>query len=182
MYVTWKPFQPLVLLADKNSNESGPVENKFIGFGGRESGGRLRPQLSWYYLFFLFQIDARFEYSPDIIFFPFPDRRKTRIFSRGYLFSFSLETQDSNILLILSFFLFWDRSKIHYSRLDPAQSVDKFKMCFGKHFERKATFPPLKLNITIERHFHWQYLLFKVLKTFPFQLNNKSLQKAHCWH
>ena len=147
MYVTWKPFQPLALLADKNSNESGPVENKFIGFGGRESGGRLRPQLSWYYLFFLFQIDARFEYSPDIIFFPFPDT-----------------------------------TKIHYPRLDAAISVDKLKMYFGKHFERKATFSPLKLNITIERHFHWQYLLFKVLKTFPFQLNNKSLQKTHCWH
>ena len=129
MYVTWKPFQPLALLADKNSNESGPVENKFIGFGGRESG------------------EGGDHSSPDIIFFPFPDT-----------------------------------TKIHYPRLDAAISVDKLKMYFGKHFERKATFPPLKLNITIERHFHWQYLLFKVLKTFPFQLNNKSLQKAHCWH
>ena len=164
MYVTWKPFQPLALLADKNWNESGPVENKFIGFGGRESGGRGGPQLSWYYLF------------------PFPERRKTRLFSDIIFFSVSRKTQDSNILLMLSFFFFWDRSKNHYPRLDSAKSVDKFKMCFGKHFERKATFSPLKLNITIERHFHWQYLLFKVLKTLPFQLNNKSLQKAHCWH
>ena len=35
----------------------------------------------------------------------------------------------------------------------------------------------------VQRHLNvQQYLLFKAVKNISFQLNYKSLQKAHCWH